>query len=250
MTAIDERKLDKVWAVVLAAGKGTRMKAKEKNKVAYSLNGVPMVTRTINILREAGVVNILVVVGHAKESVLALLDEKIQTVEQRKRLGTGHAVMCALEKIPQDTEHVIVLNGDDSFLFSPDLLKQLFRKHTETNSEITFLTIEMDNPTGLGRIERDGEGKIVDIVEEKDASEKQKNIKEINAACYLFAYDFLNKSINKIKKSKTSGEYYIVSLVEIAVKAKKRVEALMINKLKWRGVNTPEELEEAEMLVA
>ncbi len=249
MTAIDEKNLDKVWAVVLAAGKGTRMKAKEKNKVAYHLNGVPMVSRTINILREAGVRNILVVVGHAKESVLSLLDEEIQAVEQKKRLGTGHAVMCAMKKIPNDTEHVIVLNGDDSFLFSPDLLKQLFRKHTETNSEITFLTIEMENPKGLGRIERNAEGKVIDIVEEKDANENQRKINEINAACYLFSYNFLKNNIKKIEKSKTSGEYYIVSLVEIAVKAKERVEALMINKLKWRGVNTPEELEEAEMLV-
>lgn len=249
MTAIDEKKLENVWAVVLAAGKGTRMKAKNKNKVAYDLNGIPMVTRTLNVLREAGIKNVVVVVGHAKESVLKLLDKNVKAVEQKKRLGTGHAVMCAMEAIPKTCEHLVVLNGDDSFLFSGELVKQLFKKHTESNSELTFLTIEMENPTGLGRVVRDDQGKVLGIVEEKDATIKQKEIKEINAACYLFSYDFVEKYIKKIPKSKISKEYYIVSLVEIAVKASKRVEALMINKLKWRGVNTPEELKEAELLV-
>lgn len=250
MTEINDKKLDALWAVVLAAGKGTRMKVKDKNKVTLPISGVPILSRTIQILKQAGIKNIVVVVGHAKESVIKILDKDIITVEQKKRLGTGHAVACALKKIPKDCEHVLVLNGDDSFLFSPSLLAKLFEKHSKSNSEITFLTIEMKNPKGLGRVIRDKKNSVIDIVEEKDANEKQKKIKEINAACYLFSAGFLKENINKISKSKITGEYYIVSLVKIAVKKIKKVDAFVINKLKWRGINTPEELAEAEKLLA
>lgn len=249
MTVIDEKHLDSLWAVVLAAGKGTRMKVKNKNKVTLSINGVPILSRTIKILKKAGIKNILVVVGHAKNSVHNILDKDIETVEQKKRLGTGHAVACALKKIPSNCKHVLVLNGDDSFLFSPDLLTKLFQKHSQSNSDITFLTIEMKNPTGLGRVIRNSENKVIKIVEEKDATEKQKQIKEINAACYLFATSFLKENIKKILKSKVTGEYYIVTLVDIAAKNSKKIDALVINKLKWRGVNTPEELIEAQKLL-
>lgn len=249
MTKLSPSHTQTLWVIILAAGKGKRMRAKEKNKVAYEVSGVPMISRTISLLKQVGIKNIIVVVGFEKESVIKLLDSSIITVEQKKRLGTGHAVKMAIKKIPKTAEHVLVLNGDDSFLFSPALFKELFETHSEKNSAITFLTIDLKDPSGLGRIIRNANGKIEGIVEEKDATQKQKKIKEINAACYLFSYSFLKNNISKLPKSHITGEYYIVSLIEIAAFKKMSIETLRHKNIKWRGVNTIEELEKAEQLI-
>lgn len=250
MTDLTSKKaLEHLWVVILAAGKGKRMNATQKNKVAYEVHGVPMITRTIAMIKKVGIEHILVVVGFAKQSVMRLLDSSIIVVEQKKRLGTGHAVKKALEKIPKTARHVLVLNGDDSFLFSNTLFHELCDLHDKHNSTITFLTLTLDDPRGLGRILRGKNGKVTGIIEEKDATENQKKIQEINAACYLFSYDFLKQNISRIPKSKVTGEYYIVSLIEMAVKENEKIETLHFNHLKWRGVNTKEELKEAEALL-
>lgn len=249
MTTIDTHKANSIWIVILAAGKGKRMKAKRKNKVAYEISGVPMISRTIAILKQVGVKNIVVVVGFAKESVVKLLNSSIKTVEQKRRLGTGHAVKQALEAIPRNAKHVLILNGDDSFLFSPELFKKLMDDHSQNNSAVTFLTINLKDPKGLGRIIRDKNGKVIKIVEEKDATEREKKIKEINAACYLFSYQFLKKYIPQLKKSHVTGEYYIVSLIDLAARNNMKIDTLRMDNLKWRGVNTPEELHEAQKMI-
>lgn len=250
MTTIDTHKANSIWVVILAAGKGKRMKAKVKNKVTYEVSGIPMISRTISVLKGVGVKNIVVVVGFAKESVVKLLDPSIKTVEQKRRLGTGHAVKKALEVIPESAEHVLVLNGDDSFLFSSELFKRLMDDHSQNNSAVTFLTINLSNPKGLGRIIRDKSGKVIKIVEEKDATENQKKIKEINAACYLFSYQFLKKYIPLLKKSHVTHEYYIVSLIDLASRNGLKIDTLRMDNLRWRGVNTPEELHEAQKMIS
>lgn len=237
-------------AVILAAGKGKRINAnRDKNKVAYEIKGIPMILRTIKLLRKTGVENIVVVVGFAKESVLNLLDDKVRTVEQRKRLGTGHAVKVALKRLPDQVKYVLVVNGDDSFSYTTDLLRKLFETHIKTSSKLTFLSMEIEDPTGLGRVLRNEKNEVMGIIEEKDATEAQKQIKEINPACYVFSVDFLRRYINKIPRSKVTGEYYIVSLVELAVKSGEVVKTLKVNNINWRGVNTHEELKEAEQIM-
>lgn len=237
---------NEIWAIVLAAGKGKRMKAKNRNKVAYEVFGKPMILRTIETLKETGINNILIVVGYAKESVINLLDKGIKTVEQKKRLGTGHAVKVALKKIPVSARYILVVYGDDSFLYSSKIFNKLITTHINTSSELTFLTIEMQNPSGLGRVVRDKKGNVIGVIEEKDATPEQKKINEINTACYIFSNDFLKKYINKIPKSKITGEYYLPILTQIAIQNSKKIEALKIDDAVWRGVNTLEELKEAE----
>lgn len=250
MTTIDDKRAENIWVVVLAGGKGKRMRAKEKNKVTYEISGVPMITRTITILKKVGIKNIVVVVGFAKESVTKLLESSVKTVEQKKRLGTGHAVKRALTAIPSSAQDVLVLNGDDSFLFSAALFKRLLDDHSQNNSAVTFLTINLKDPTGLGRIIRDKTGKVIKIVEEKDATIEQKQIKEINAACYLFSYQFLKKYVPKLQKSHITHEYYIVSLIDLAARNGLKIDTLRMENLKWRGVNTPEELHEAQKMIS
>jgi len=236
-----------IWAVVLAAGRGSRMNSTDTNKVALLLGGRPIISHTLSNLQSSGVERIVVVVGFAKESVIECLDDNIIIAEQTEQLGTGHAVKVALEKI-HDAQDVFVLNGDDSYVFTPEILSKLYSKHCDSNASVSFLTLITDTPGGLGRIVRDESGDVVGIVEEKDATEKQKEIPEINPACYLFSYDFLAKNLDAVEKSTITGEFYITRLVDIAVSEGERITTHTVNGLQWRGINTPAELEQANQI--
>lgn len=240
---------EQVWAIILAAGKGKRMQAEGKNKVTYKVAGVPMLVRSLRILRKTGIRNFIVVVGFAKESVLKLLKKDIHIAYQRFGLGTGNAVSVAMKKIPKDAEDILVLNGDDSFFYSDKILRELYARHKEKGSKVSFVTVEVEDPTGLGRIVRDKNDEVSGIIEEKDATPKLRKIKEINPACYIFNAAFLRRNLKKIPKSFVTGEYYLTSLVHIAVEEKAKTETLRLKNFHWRGVNTPQELEEAERIV-
>lgn len=242
------KSLSNFAAIVLAAGKGKRMKSKDVNKVTLSLGGKPMVLHTIELLEKIGIQKTVVVVGFAKDSVVNLLKGRALFAEQKKRLGTAHAVFCALKKLKTGTEDVLVLQGDDSALYDSKTIQKLILKHLESGASFTFLTIEMENPTGLGRIVRDKNGDVSAIVEEKDASPSELKINEINPACYVFKLDFLKKYITRVKKSPVTGEYYLTSLIDLGIKNKERIDTLAAGPFIWRGVNTKEELEEAEKL--
>jgi len=235
-------------AIVLAAGKGKRMNSKRINKVALHLADKPMILHTISLLREIEVDFLVVVVGFAKQSVMKLLDGGIIYAEQKKRLGTAHAVTCALKKMPTAVRDVLVLNGDDSAFYDRKTIKNLVRAHFISNASFTLLTIKKQDPFGLGRIIRDKNGKVKAIIEEKDATLNQRKIKEINPGCYVFKIDFLKKYLKQVVKSSVTGEYYLTSLLDIGIKHKENIETLKINLLPWRGVNTKDELLEAENL--
>jgi len=236
-------------AIILAAGKGTRMKSKKINKVTMHLADKPMIMHTVELLEQLKVKKIIVVVGFAKESVISLLKKRVTFVEQKKRLGTAHAVSTAVKSLPNNVENVLVLNGDDSAFYSKDIIKSLIKKHIKNNSAFTFLTIEKENPQGLGRVVRDKNGKVAAVIEEKDATISQRKIREVNPACYIFKLQFLEKYLSKIKKSPVTGEYYLTSLIDIGIKNSEEVETLKAGKLIWRGVNTKDELVEAEKLI-
>lgn len=240
----------KLGAIILAAGRGKRMSTKNKNKVTFTLADKPLVKHSVDLLEHLHFHSIVVVVGYAQESVRKVLqDEPVIFAEQTKRLGTAHAVATGFKKIPADVTDVLVINGDDSAFYTPDVIAQLAAKHIDSQAAATFLTVKLDNPFALGRVVRDDNGKVVAIVEEKDATEQQRAIQEINAACYFFSTKFLRKYLKLIKKSPVTGEYYIVSLIELAAKNKEIVETVQAE-IPWRGVNTKEELEEAERLFA
>lgn len=241
-----------IGAIVLAAGKGKRMNAKKQNKVTFSLANKPIISHIVEFMHLLSVQTIVIVVGHAKESVINTLKAyKVFYAEQKKRLGTGHAALCALKTLPPEISDVIVVYGDDAVLYTKKqlpIIKQLIEKHFVSESQVTFLTIEKKNPFGLGRIIRDSKGRLLSIVEEKDASETQKKITEINPGCFVFNIQFLKKYLPRVKKSDMTGEYYLTSLIDIALKKKEKISTIRGGKLLWRGVNTPAELREAEKI--
>lgn len=239
-------------AIILAAGKGKRMQLEAQNKVTLQVGEKPMISHIVHFMKRLGIEIVVVVVGHAKGSVMSVLEkEDVVFAEQKHQLGTGHAVAIAVKKFPSSVDNVLVVYGDDAVIYVEKhvpIITKLFKKHTTENAKITFLTIDKDNPVGLGRIIRDEHDNVTAIVEEKDATEEQKKIKEINPGCFIFSVDFLKKYLPKIKKSTVTHEYYLTSLIDLAILHKETVETVRGGELAWRGVNTKEELEEANRL--
>lgn len=240
----------RIAAIVLAAGRGTRLNSIGKNKVLLPLAGKPMIGYTMAVLQKLKINPILVVVGFRGDKVKAYLGGSYTYVHQGQLLGTGHAVKKALPHLPSEIRYVVVLYGDHSAFYRPEILENLIRRHHDTAADITLLTVTRQNPTGYGRIVRDGGGNVVGIREEKNASEDEKKITEINSGTYCFKTTFLKKFIPKIKKNPVAKEYYLTDLVELAIKYQCHLEAWKINDENVSvGVNTPSELEEADRLM-
>lgn len=240
--------MKKIAAIILAAGKGKRMKALKQNKVVFKLADKHMIVHTVDLLDKLKIKTKIVVVGFAKKSVMDVLKDRVIYAVQKKRLGTAHAVMCGLKSIPEGIDVVLVLNGDDSAFYEEETIKQLIKKHIDNDEDVTFLTITVSNPSGLGRIVRDDKGSLLAIVEDKDSTVDQKKIREINPGCYVFSVSFLRNHMSQVTKNSVTGEYYINDFIDLAIKHGMKVDTVKGGKIAWRGVNTPEELKEAEML--
>ncbi len=204
---------ENIMAIVMAAGKGTRMKSK-KSKLVQKIYGKEIVKRAVENAEKAGVKDIVAVVGYMKEEVMAVLGDRVKYANQDEMLGTGHAVMQAKEFLKGKKGKVLVLNGDVP-LIRPETLNKLIEKSVENKEYVTLLTAIYDNPTGYGRIVRDEGGNISAIVEEKDTTEEQKEIKEINAGIYCFDIEELLAALEKIKPNNAQGEYYLTDVVQI-----------------------------------
>ncbi len=238
-----------VGAVILAAGKGTRMGMEDSNKVTMLLGNKPIIRHAVERLDKMHIEPVVIVLGFAKESVQKALEgTNVAYAQQSEQLGTAHAVACALEKIPSDVSDVLVIQGDDSAFYTEDILHKLIAKHTSSDAVATLLTINVHNPKGLGRVIRDENDKMLGIVEEKDATDEQRQITEVNPACYIFKKSYLEEYLPKIEKSSVTGEYYLPRLIDLAVSNMLPLEAINVGHIPWRGVNTPEELREAEEL--
>lgn len=233
-----------IGAIVLAAGKGSRMNSTTANKVTLSVAHKPLIQHVVERLQEVNINTIAVVVGFAKESVMQALGNSVIFAEQKEQLGTGHAALVGLQALPQEIQQIMVVYGDE-FSYPREKTQELVDTHLTTGAALTFLTIERDNPFGLGRIVRDGSGALLKIVEEKDATDEEKKITEVNPGCYVCTREFLETYLPKIEKSPVTGEYYLTSIADLAIQHKEKVETVKAGNLVWRGVNTQEELEEA-----
>jgi bifunctional UDP-N-acetylglucosamine pyrophosphorylase/glucosamine-1-phosphate N-acetyltransferase len=236
-------------AVILAAGKGTRVQApNDQNKVTFALNNRPMVAYSVDNVRASGIETVVVVVSHAKESVMAVLGDSVIYADQGEPLGTGHALAAGLQQVPPEFSRIVSMYGDDSAFYTPELIEKLVDQHKKQAAVITFLTVKAADPSGLGRIIRNAHGEVVAIVEEKNASDEQKRITEVNTGLYCFDRNFADSFLPQVKINPVSGEYYLTDLIELACAQALKISTIQADNADcWFGVNTREQLVEADL---
>ena len=233
-------------SVILAAGKGTRMKS-EQSKVLHKVNGVPMIRRVVTVLENIGNKKNVFILGHKKEDVLAEMGD-VDFVTQEEQLGTGHAILIAKDKIREYGEDVLITCGDTPLL-KEETLKKLKDAFEEGKLDCIVLSCKVKNPFGYGRIVKEN-GKISNIVEEKEADENEKKIDEINTGVYIFKNESLLYAIEKIDNNNSKGEYYLTDAIKILTSEGYNVDSFQIeDEDEILGVNSKVQLAQAEKIL-
>lgn len=237
-------------AIVLAAGEGKRMKS-SLPKVLHQISGKPLITKTVDTLREIDPAQIITVVSPKNHHLLKkVLGNQTLYAMQSLPAGTADATLAGLKKVKKNIRTVAILYGDDTAFYKPATILAVANYHRQLAPKITFVTLERQNPQGLGRVVR-VDGKVVAIVEEKDATKEQKKIKEVNDGLYFFDKSWLIGNLPKVKKSKVTGEYYLPDAITIALKNGSKIAVYKLKDAReWHGINTPQELAEANRKLA
>lgn len=241
--------MDTLAVIILAAGKGTRMKS-DLPKVLHQVAGKSMIVHVAECAGKIAREHIHVVVGHQAEAVKAevLKFIPVHFALQRELLGTGDAVKAALPGIAPQIKTVLVLCGDVP-LIRQDTLTELVTVHCASRAALSVLAVEKKDPTGYGRIVRDAAGAFVAIREEADATEEERRITLVNSGVYCFDRKFLEKGISMIQNHNEQSEYYLTDLVEIAVSRNETIHTHVHgDEGQVMGVNTPSQLARAEAL--
>lgn len=240
-----------VKIVILAAGKGKRME-NDLPKVLVPLAGKPMIRHLLEEVEKVFPEKPVVVVGYEAELVKKELGDSATYALQEQQLGTGHAVLAAEENL-RGALHVVVLQGDQPFTTAQSI-KNMIAKHMENKATITFATTEVENFSDwleafkhFGRVLRVDTG-VAGIREYKDASDTEKEIKEVNAGCYVFDAKWLWENLSKVKNENTQKEYYLVDLLALAYQQGRKIETMKISNQEALAANTKEELEILEKL--
>lgn len=240
--------MEKRLAVVLAAGKGTRMKS-ELYKVLHTINGISMVEHVLRAVQQSNVERIVTIVGHGAETVRDVLADQSEFALQEEQLGTGHAVLQAKDLLKDEEGSTLVICGDTP-LFSAETLNQLFEFHEESNAKGTILTAIAEDPAGYGRVVRQSDKEVSRIVEQKDANEEEQAITEINTGTYVFNNKALFEALDKVGNENAQGEYYLPDVISIMKEAGDIVKAFTMDNFDEAiGVNDRIALAEATRLM-
>ena len=241
----------KVAIVILAAGKGTRMKS-DKAKVLHEIMGRPMISFVVETAATLAGSNVVLVIGHQAEAVKAVVARTgldVAYAVQREQLGTGHAVLCAMPHLADDVEEVIILCGDVPLL-SDKTIRSLREDHIRAGRHISILAVTVDNPTGYGRVLMDSERNLLGIVEEADATVEQKAIKIINSGIYCVKKNYLSEALQRVTSDNAQGEFYLTDIIAIGYQDGKRVGVMVsADADEIIGVNTLEDLQAAENIM-
>lgn len=240
--------MPKRYAVILAAGKGTRMKSKQY-KVLHEVAHRPMLARVIQAVKDAAIDEIYTVISPEADAVRSLAEKETHVVVQDEQLGTGHAVRQVEDQLKDKPGTTIVLYGDGPMI-TADTLNQLLSYHEEAGTKATVMTGITANPTGYGRIIRNAEGHLERIVEEKDATADEKVIDEVNTGIYAFDNPSLFNALTKVTADNQQGEYYLPDVVGILKAAGEPSAAYVMDDFtEAMGVNTQQDLARANQLI-
>lgn len=233
------------FAIILAAGQGTRMKSK-LYKVLHPVCGKPMVQHVVEQVSQLGLQEAVTIVGHGAELVKKQLGEQSKFALQAEQLGTAHAVAQAASLLEQETGTTLVICGDTP-LITAETMEALLQHHEEMGAKATVLTAYIEDPTGYGRIVRNDKGYVEKIVEHKDASADERRIREINTGTYCFDNQALFESLKKVSNENVQGEYYLPDVIEILKKEGSIVSAYQTDRFEETlGVNDRIALSQAE----
>jgi bifunctional UDP-N-acetylglucosamine pyrophosphorylase/glucosamine-1-phosphate N-acetyltransferase len=239
-------------AVILAAGQGTRMKS-GLPKVLHELCGRPMIHHVVDIALAAGAADVVVVVGHGRAEVAASLraafGDKVRTAVQDVQQGTGHAVRCALPALSAEADRVLVLYGDTPLLDGADLARLPGALDADAAAPLAMLTVRVADPHGYGRIVRDGAGRVVRVVEQKDATPEERALDEINPGIYLARAAFLREAVGALQPNNAQNELYLTDIVAMAARAGGVGSVAARDAASLAGINDRAQLAAAEDLL-
>ena len=246
--------MDKYAAVILAAGKGTRMNeglASPIPKIMFDLNGKKIIDWSVKLIRDSGIEKVVLIVGYKKELIRNHFKNEVEYAVQNEQLGTGHAVMMAEDALKGKAENIIVFYGDNC-LYKPESVKRLIDLYEKEKPTIAILTVKFDDPVfwAFGRILRDSSGEVIGIREQKDCSEEELKIKESNPGFYIINSTWLWENLKKINNQNAQGEYYLTDIIELAKAQNKRIIAAPVSEeAEALGINNPDQLKEAEKVL-
>lgn len=242
--------MKKTIAVILAAGRGTRMKS-DTPKVMHEILGRPMISYVVGSVQDAGIKDVVLVTGFGSGLVREFFEgTKVKTVLQKKLLGSGDAVSTAKKEIIKSKSSDCMIVYGDTPLIKRDTLKRLIEKHRTSGASLTLLTAILKNPTGYGRIIRNTTGRIVKIAEEDEARAYKQEIKEINVGTCIFRVEDLLNALGRIKPENAKKEYYLTDAVKIFYDSGKKIESVFVEDVEEMiGVNSRVELAKASACV-
>ena len=238
--------MNQLGVILLAAGQGTRMKSAVP-KVLHSLGGKALYLHVLETAKRLDPAVVAIVVGHAAHTVQEACPVRdINWAVQEEQLGTGHAVLCAHDKFRGFDGDILILSGDVP-LIEEQTLRTIIEHQRSSRADLSLLTAQLDNPKGYGRILRNAQGAIAGIVEEKDATGEQRQISEINTGVYVVSSPFLFEALAAVKNHNQQKEYYLTDIVAIALRQKKKVEAVhVVDVRETLGINSREDLAKME----
>ena len=239
-----------ISAIVLAAGKGTRMNS-DRPKVLHEIGGKPMIEYTIETLNQLGVNEIIVVVGYGADAVKTCIGPKCHfAIQENSQGGTGDAVKSGLQKVSTETGTVMILHGDDSAFYKVSTLKKFLASHMESGNVVSVITSDQPQTERVGRIIRDENGKFKLTMEVWEYEKSGLKSDTVNCGVYLFDKKWLENHINKIENNNDKGEYRLTEILNIAHDEGTRVGLFELkDPNEWVGINTPEDLERANKLM-
>lgn len=236
-----------IKCIILAAGQGTRMKS-DTPKVLHQVLGKPLIYYPVEAAKNIGAKETGIIIGHQADKVREALGDDFAYFYQKEQLGTGHAVMQAMDFI-EDQSQILILCGDVPLITSRTLQKMI-NVHNERKNSVTVLSAQVGEPYGYGRIVRDSAGKFVKIVEEKDATQEEKEITEINAGIYIFEGKVLKYALGKLTNDNVQKEYYLTDTIEILMNEGHLLEAVCADDANdILGVNSREQLSQVTWIM-